>query len=344
MDVVTEQVTLPRFTREEVSAWFTAFSVSFMDPNEFCAIVFNLRDNYQDPGLMDPDERALKESGAIMLWGILEDISQHPSHRHRQDARNIIEEVEARERDDDESLLIPDPLPRPYIGDDRRTTPRRLRPDQELSPENIAMRLPRRLPDDDLPLPFLWGVRPFTAPPPEEYEYNDGLADYVAGDIGVAEIDAARIEASLDASVYGEIDPGLLPYKYMDDPAEDVLNMPDDCPFITAPTPPHNERLLDQSSWPALNIYDERIVEGTGPIEASNYIYKMLAWARQRMAQPDTARSYCIIFRSNPRRYQVDTDDEISEEPPPTTEECKYECTVACCSPTEGGHLITNLY
>lgn len=324
MDIVTEQITLPRFTREEVSAWFTAFEVSFLDPNEFVGIMFDLRDNYE-AALMDPEERARQESGAIALWRILEDISQHPSHRHRQDARNIIEEVQARERNEDEALLIPDPLQRPYIDDDRRVPPYpRLRPDQELSPRNIEMRLPRRLPDDDLPVPFRWMARTSTAPPADEYEYNTELDDYLWNDLQGGAQFAAAIEADLNRD--GVLDPGLLPYKYMDDPAEDVINMPDDCPFITAPTPPHDERLLDQRLWPALNIYDERITVGSGSLEASSYIYKMLAWARQRMAQPATARSYCIIFRSNPRRYQVDTDDEISEEPPPTAEEGKYEC------------------
>lgn len=341
-DVPTEQVTLPHFTREEVSAWFTSYGVSFVDPNEFCAIMLNLRENNEDPAPLDPDpddlEDDFQESGAVELWSILRDISQHPSHRHRQDARNIIEEVEARERGEDESLLIPDPLQRPYMGDDRLFPPYPgPRPNQMLSLENIELGLPRRLPDDDLPIPFIWARRVTTGPPAEEFEYNDEMDRYLWDDLVGSRAYAAEVEGFLSAP--GALDPGLLPYRYMDDPAEDVLNMPEDCPFITAPLPPHDETLLNQSLWPALEIYDERTVTGSRPLEASNYIYKMLAWARQRMAQPETARSYCIVFRGNPRRYQVDTDDEIADEPPPTTEEGKYEYIPPRCPPGEGGKL-----
>lgn len=335
---------LPRFTREEVTAWFREFDVSFVDPQGFCDLVTDMRENNNNLAELGLNERARQESGARVLWEILQDVAGHPSHRHRQDARNIIEEVEARERGENEGLLIPDPLPLPYLGADRLNPPYlRLRPDEEITIQDIQATLPRRLPDDDLPIPFIRVQRENAGPAPDpavDYEYNDDLGRWMP--IDMVEAEQMRIGTDAAINAFGSIeDRGLLPYKYVDDPAEDVLNMPDDCPFINAPTPPHNERLLDQETWPALEIYDERRGANLGPISATHYIYKILAWARLRMAQPETARAYCMVFRGNPRRFQMDTDDEILDEPPPTSEEGKEE-HIVCLFTHLGFHPSTN--
>lgn len=313
---------LPRFSREEVSAWFGNFGLSFTDPNLFTDIVFDMRNNHEELGALGLNERARQQSGIHAIQGILEDISGHPSHRHRQDARNILEEIEARERGDDESILIGDPLPAPYLEADRRYPPYpRVLPRDEQSAANIELRLPRRQPDDDIPVPYLRIPPTNLGPPPLDYPLNYQMGQWIPEDMVEADQMGIMIGAMLDGM--GTLDPGLLPYKYMDDPAEDVLLMPEDCPFIVAPVAPHDQSLLNQRLWPALEIYDERGQRGTGPLRPTSYIYKLLSWCRMRMAQPNVARSYCMIFRANPRRYQEETDDEISEEPPPTTEERK---------------------
>lgn len=344
MDMDPQQIMrLPRFTREEVTTWFREFDVSFVDPQGFCDLMTDMRENNNDLADLDLNERARQESGARALWGILQDVAEHPRHRHRQDARNIIEEVEAREQGEDEGLLIPDPLPLPYLGANRLNPPYpRLRPDQEMTIQNIVATLPRRLPDDDLPIPFIRVQRENTGPAPDPatgYEYNDDLGQWIPIDMVAAE--QLRIGTDAAINAFGSIeDRGLLPYKYVDDPAEDVLNMPDQCPFIDAPTPPHDERLLDQTTWPALEIYDDRTGETTlGPISATHYIYKILAWARLRMAQPETARAYCMVFRGNPRRFQMDTNDEILDEPPPTSEEGKEAYCLLLFPLGEGGGI-----
>lgn len=334
---MSARLRLPRFTREEVTAWFETFGVSFLDPNLFCDIVSEVRENHRELSHSGLNGEDLQRSGVREIWEILEDISRHPSHRHRRDARKIIREVEARERGEDESLLIPEPLPVPYDRPDRLHRPYpRPRPEDVLSLENIQRTLPSRLHEDDLPIPTLRIPQMRADPPPDDYSLNDQLSQWIPDNIAVAEPTRALIETALGAEA---LDPGLLPYKYADDPAEVVLNMPDDCPFIVAPTPPHDELLLDQRFWPGLEIQDNRKQGIRGILRADSYIYRILAWARMRMAQPNIARSYCLLFRADPRRYQEDTDEELSDEPPPTTEEGKWH-TVCCFFFSLRGHFV----
>lgn len=314
---------LPNYRRKEVAAWFENFNVSFRDPNDFVVKMVDLREDYrvldQDQTLT-PAEISYRKRGTDALWGILQDVSANDLHRHRVDARNIIDEVVARETTDDESLLIPEPVTRPYMGPDLRYPPYPpLDPADEQTMANIEARMPKRQPDDPIPQLIMRLPPLSTKPIPADPSYNDELLPYIPTNLAL--VQQVR-DIILQNQTTGFLDPGLLPYKYLDDPGEEVLDMPENCQFLTGPTAPTDPALLDIRYWPALEIYDERGGDNA-PLTPNNYIYKLFKWIRWTMAQPEIARKYCIIFRANPRRYGIGSPDELVDEEEPSSEESK---------------------
>lgn len=333
-DLPVPRLTLPNYTREDVNTWFELYDISFKDPNFICEKVCRLREGCEaianDPDLSEED-KIFEQSGAVALWGILRDIAAHPAHRHRIDAQNIIREVEAREAGEDPSFLLCRPQARPYAGPDQRYPPYPLlTPGLIINLENFERRMPKRKPNDPLPIPRIRPPPLMIDPPAPVVDVNDALFDFLHDDDSMVDRLREEICTTLDHMLLtgGQIQRPI----YRDDPDEDVLDLPEDIPFIMGPTAPHDPTLLDQKLWPPLEIYDMRLGDFQ-PLKPTNYIYKLLAWCRLMMARPDVARKYCIIFRANPRRYRDESfgelDGVLEEEDEPSTEERRNSLPVS---------------
>ncbi|KAG0136185.1 hypothetical protein HOY82DRAFT_536298 [Tuber indicum] len=256
-------------------------------------------------------------SNCDRLLGILREISLFPDHRHRRDAANIIDQVNARMRRGTVQRLVADPMRFPRNED----------PGVSLSPSAddplpvVQGTLPPdRPPGEPIPdvsvrriHPKIAGAGP--APPPRNQDLVDAGFRWIPDDEDF-------MIAMENLRSMGADDPGLHAPLLVDHPLEIVMEFWDDIPLITAPLPQVDPALQTATRTP-LTIYDTRAwSQGTrGAINADHYIYRLIDLCRTKLLHPSVAAKYAIVNRAHPSRYRAGSKDNIADEPPASINE-----------------------
>ncbi|KAG0136915.1 hypothetical protein HOY82DRAFT_620740 [Tuber indicum] len=294
-----------------INQWFTHYGFSFSNPEHIAAQLTQLKRSYKrrKPNL------ALT-GNCDRLLRILTEVSLLPNHRHRRDAANIIDQVNARLTRGTVETLVPDPVIfRPVEG--------------------FAS-----APSDNSPLPFVVGTLPpyrqpgapipdvstrrihrrYTRDAPAPPADNEGLADTVAarwiphsGGFTTAMANLRSMRAD---------NPGLHAPLLVDNPREIVMEFPEDIPLLTAPVP-HVDPTLQRAARSPLTIYDTRAGPPStrGALTPDHYIYNLVDLIRTKLLWPSVAGKYAIINRAHPSRYRIGSADNIADEPPASVNE-----------------------
>lgn len=314
--------------QESLNSIFRHYNISFRDPNHIVNILEQIiRDELGDTEFADEDDyydrvQAMSDAIAVALHDALEDIGRLDLHRHRVDAANILREVESRIfGGQPPNILIPTPREPAYEGPDAKvpdTTPQEV---EDGFRDLLLARADQLLwrPGNDFPQP--WEIPRAQLESSYLPSINDDALKLIAQNTAATRATRTAVRNMLSS---GEHPLVYRPPIYLDDPEEICLAMPEDCPFITAPTPISDRmaELLAQP-WPQIQIWDYRLGErkDIGRLSQNHYIYQLVSLVRDIVADPDVARAYAIIFRAYPARYSTSSNDEIANEPPPTAEE-----------------------
>ncbi|KAG0136184.1 hypothetical protein HOY82DRAFT_536297 [Tuber indicum] len=299
-------------SQDVINQWFTYYRFSFSNPEDIAVRLTQIKQRHQRrrPTRMLP-------GNCDRLLGILREISLFPNHRHRRDAANIVDQVNARMRRGAVQRLIPDPM----------RFQRRENPGDNLSPSADAplpvvmgTLPPDRQPGEPIPdvsvrriHPRIFGAAP--EPPPE----NEGLVN--AGFRWIPDDEDFMIAMENLRSMRAD-DPGLHAPLLVDNPREVVMEFSEDMPLITAPLPQLDPALQTATRTP-LTIYDTRTgSQGTrGAINADHYIYHLIDLCRTKLLHPSVAAKYAIVNRAHPSRYRTGSKDNIADEPPASINE-----------------------
>lgn len=305
----------------ELDAWFRTYNLTFQDPTRFVTVLTEISARtveLQRQG--QPMERATARSGYDAILRILREIETLPDHRHREDAANILVEVRRRRDGEPPLRLVSRPLnapppPRSQAVMDMDGTPRT--PFNE--DNDMDLRVPPYGPDSGLPVPWI-RPRENNLPPPEQSEIDLQVAYQLSEFFSQSRSVRDSIEGILLAGTNSR---GLDPPTYLDNPAELVLEMPENLRFLDDPIGEVDEALYDRTQWPKLDIFDLRRGSAAkyGPLQEADYIYQLFLLVREILCQPEIARKYVIVLRAYPTRYQNDTPEELVDEPVPTVEE-----------------------
>lgn len=304
----------------ELDTWFRTYNLTFQDPTRFATTlieIFNRTMELQMQG--QSAEQMLTQSGYYTIIRILREIEILPDHRHREDAANIIVEIDRRRNGEPPLRLISRPLnaPPPPRSQAQMDIDGTLR--DPLEDFEMDLRVPPYGPDSGLPVPWI-RPRENNLPPPEQTEINLQVAYRLSGSFTQTREARDSIEGILLAGTNGR---GLDPPTYLDNPAELVLQMPENLRFLDDPIGMVDDTLYEQTQWPKLDIFDLRrgSAANYGPLQESDYIYQFFLLAREILCLPEIARKYVIVLRAYPTRYQNDTPEELVDEPAPTVEE-----------------------
>lgn len=304
----------------ELDIWFRTYNLTFQDPTRFATTLSELFDGIMELERQGQSANQLfTQSGYNTILRILQEIEILPDHRHREDAANIIVEIGRRRNGEPPLRLISRPLnapppPRSQAQMDMDGTLRMPLEDSEMD-----LRVPPYGPDSGLPVPWI-RLRENNLPPPEQSEINLQVAYQLSQSFTLTSNARDSIENILLAGTNGR---GLDPPTYLDNPAELVLEMPENLRFLDDPIGVVDDALYDQTQWPKLDIFDLRrgSAANYGPLQESDYIYQFFLLVREILCLPEIARKYVIILRAYPTRYQNDTPEEFVDEPAPTVEE-----------------------
>lgn len=309
---------------------FAHFRLSFEDPN---FIVETMTDmiltHLGSPRFMNERQffHHVERSNCSQLWDLMQEIGALPLHRHRVDARNILAEVRSRvSTRNAPRTLIPRPMERDYEGPDR------LQPGEapEADAEALVAFYRRMVLEGATQLVWQAGDRLPTA---WEAEWTDDeQVTYVPpNNADALELIVQRSSRSRNArnAIFNILSanppPNLrTPPVFLDNPSEVCLQLPENCPFLNSPTPASARitRALAGQLY-ELEVWDNRLGEiaDIGPLSRNHYIHRLVSLVRDVVRQPDVARAYAIIFRADPTRYGVNSNDELADEPPPTDRE-----------------------
>lgn len=306
----------------ELDTWFGLYHVSFQDPTRFATVLVDIFHRATHAAAeIQGETRAeiLVRSGYNTILRILREIEGLPDHRHRQDAGNILVEVNRRENGGAPLPLLsrplnPPPPPRSQAKIDADGTLR-----TPFDDSDVDSRMPPYGPDDGLPIPWI-RLRENNLPPPVQNEINLQVANQLSSTFAQTEDARQSIENILLA---GTSCRGLDPLMYLDNPAELVLEMPRHLQFLDDPIGRVDDALLERAQWPKLDIFDLRRGSAAkyGPLQESDYIYQFFTLVREILCQPEVARKYVIVLRGYPNRYQNDTPEEFVDEPAPSVDE-----------------------
>ncbi|KAG0126317.1 hypothetical protein HOY82DRAFT_542681 [Tuber indicum] len=298
-------------SQDVINQWFTYYGFSFSNPEYIAARLTELKRHHQSrrPRLAVP-------GNCDRILGIIAEVSLLPNHRHRRDAANIINQVNARLVRGTVETLVPDPA--------------RYEPIQGLA----------SAPSANTPLPFVAGTLPayrqpgapipdvstrrihrryiLSAPaPPAE---NDGLA-YAALVRWIPE--SADFMTAMDNLRSLRVDdPGLHAPLVVDNPREVVMEFPEDIPLLAAPVP-QIDPTLQRAARSPLTIYDTRAgpPNTRGALTMDHYIYYLIDLIRTKLLEPSVAAKYAIVNRAHPSRYRLGSTDNIADEPPASVNE-----------------------
>lgn len=304
----------------ELDTWFRTYNLTFRDPTRFATRLAELFDRVavlRRQGRVADD--LIARSGCDTLYRILREIEALPDHRHREDAANILVEVDRRRGGELPRVLVSRPLnaPPPPRSQDQvdmdgveRAPP---------TDADIEARMPPYGPDAELPVPWI-RVRENNLLPPAQSRTNLQVASQLSGYYTQTESARISIENILTAGTNGR---GLDPPTFLDNPGELVLEMPENLQFLDDPIGGVNEALYERTQWPKLDIFDLRRGSAAryGPLQEADYIYQFFLLVREILCQPEIARKYVMVLRAYPSRYQDNTPEEFVDEPVPTVDE-----------------------
>lgn len=306
----------------ELDTWFRLYGISFQNPTRFATVLADIFHRATAAAAQIQGEtraEILVRSGYSTILRILREVEGLPDHRHRQDAGNILVEVNRRENGGAPLPLLPRPLnpPPPPRSQAKMDTDGTLR--TPFDDSDVDSKMPPYGPDDGLPIPWI-RLRENNLPPPAQGETNLQVANQLSSTFAQTEDARNSIESILLAGTNGH---GLDPPMYLDNPAELVLEMPRDLQFLNDPIGRVDDALFEQAQWPKLDIFDLRrgSAANYGPLQESDYIYQFFTLVREILCQPEIARKYVIVLRGYPSRYQNDTREEFVDEPAPTVDE-----------------------
>lgn len=304
----------------ELDTWFRTYNLTFQNPTGFATTLSGMFDRIMDLQRQgQPVELISAQYGYNTIFQILQEIEALPDHRHREDAANIIVEIGRRRNGEPPLGLISRPLnaPPPPRSQAQMDMDGILR--APLEDFEMDLRVPPYGPDSGLPVPWI-RLRENNLTPPEQSEINLQMAYQLSESFTQTTSARDSIENILLAGTNGR---GLDPPTYLDNPAELVLEMPENLRFLDDPIGMVDDTLYEQTQWPKLDIFDLRrgSAANYGPLQESDYIYQFFLLAREILCLPEIARKYVIVLRAYPTRYQNDTPEELVDEPAPTVEE-----------------------
>ncbi|KAG0136186.1 hypothetical protein HOY82DRAFT_599366 [Tuber indicum] len=299
-------------SQEVINQWFSHYSFSFSNPEDIAVRLTQIKQRHQRrrPARMLP-------GNCDRLLGILREISESPIHRHRRDAANIIDQVNARTRRGTVERIVPDPMRyvsaghhgyglSPAADDPLPVVSGTLPPDRppgEPIPDVSVRRIHRRIA----------GAAP--APPPDNQDLVDERFRWIPDDEDF-------MIAMENLRSMGADDPGLHAPLLVDHPLEIVMEFSEDIPLLTAPLPQVDPALQTATRTP-LTIYDTRAWSqgARGAINEDHYIYHLIDLCRTKLLHPSVAAKYAIVNRAHPSRYRTGSTDNIADEPPASTNE-----------------------
>ncbi|KAG0136187.1 hypothetical protein HOY82DRAFT_625816 [Tuber indicum] len=299
-------------SQDVINQWFTHYSFSFSNPEDIAVRLTQIKKRHKR---RRPNQ--ILPGNCDRLLGILREISLFPNHRHRRDAANIIDQVNARMRRGTVERLIPEPMGFPSTGN----------PGDGHSPaaHDILAVLTGNLPPDRPPgepipdvsarriYPTIAGAAP--ASPPDNQVLVDAGFRWIPDDedfmIAMENLRSMRAD-----------DPGLHAPLLVDNPREIVMEFSENIPLITAPLPQVDPALQTATRTP-LTIYDTRAWSqgARGAINEDHYIYHLIDLCRTKLLHPSVAAKYAIVNRAHPSRYRTGSTDNIADEPPASTNE-----------------------
>lgn len=322
------------FRRDEINELFYVHGLSFADPNQFVALLVHMRLDSEAGG------RALAATSHDRIIEIVQEIARGAGqHRHWIDAGNILQEYERRVQRLEAIRLVPDPRRVDYdyvapktlkVFKKNQERIRDVDPMSDEEGEDSQVILPPML-DKYLPLPRVRFYPQFDG----DRSWSTLNPEFVNNETAVRWLEKFTANAAARAAVLDILgargnDRGLdPPLITRDDPLEVVLRLPERMPLIDGATPATNQAKQNEANWPLVEVYDSRAVGGSRVLSKrllqTNYITGFVAAVRRMVTNPEVAKKYAVIFRAHPSRYQDNTQEELIDEGPPTTEEGQPE-------------------
>jgi len=302
---------------------FKAFKLSFRKPNGITTSLTAMKRTFSQASQPPASSSLSKEEWNAAkditrnIWGFLEEISSLRTHRHRVDARNILEEVRNRIRGLPAAIVESCPQFLPYMGP--VSPPHSLPEVSSLTPEELEGIKGERLA----------GQETFPVPEGSPGEFIDGEKDNLpGGNTALSQLIMAEPLGAPDVletlRKMGAANPGPPAPAYLDDPVESLIYYSGNFPLLVGPRPRISvppETVIRPS------VYDLRNCSETHEPQLENpnsYISKLVHRVQDTVLQPEVIFKYAIITRATRGRFQDPSPDDVEKEPPATEEEVAH--------------------
>lgn len=317
--------------QELLNKTFKVFRLSFHKPNRITIsltamkMIFSQKSQPASSTLSQEEWNAARDITRD-LWGILEEISELRTHRHRVDARNIMVEVQNRLQGLPATIVEPCPQFLPYPGPMPSSSSNGLQKASSLTLEEL----------EGIKAERLTGQARFPVPESSQPKFIDRENDDLpAENTALSQLIMAQPRKGPDAletlRKMGAANPGSPAPVYLDDPIESLIYYSSNFPLLVGP---HPHILVPPETVVRPTVYDLRKSPRThGPRQQESpdsYIFKLVCRVQDTVLQPEVIFKYAIITRATRDRFQDvpstndDDDDDIENEPPATEEEVTY--------------------
>ena len=317
--------------QELLNKTFKTFRLSFHKPNRITISLTAMKMIFSQTSQPASNTLSQEEWNAARditrdLWGILEEISELRTHRHRVDARNIMVEVQNRLQGLPATIVVPCPQFPPYP----RSMPSSngLQKASSLTLEELeGIKAERLTGQARFPVPEEGSQPKFI-----DRGENDDLP---AENTALSQLIMAQPRKGPDAletlRKMGAANPGSPAPAYLDDPIESLIYYSSNFPLLVGPYP---RIFVPPETVVRPTVYDLRKSPRTHdeqrqPESPDSYIFKLVCRVQDTVLQPEVIFKYAIITRATRDRFQEDSstddnDDNIENEPPATEEEVTY--------------------
>ena len=315
--------------QELLNKTFKTFRLSFHKPNRITISLTAMKMIFSQTSQPASSTLSQEEWNAARditrdLWGILEEISELRTHRHRVDARNIMVEVQNRLQGLPATIVVPCPQFLPYPVP-MPSSSNGLQKASSLTLEELeGIKAERLTGQARFPVPEEGSQPKFI-----DRENDDDLP---AENTALSQLIMAQPRKGPDAletlRKMGAANPGSPAPAYLDDPVESLIYYSSNFPLLVGPYP---RIFVPPETVVRPTVYDLRKSPRTHdeqrqPESPDSYIFKLVCRVQDTVLQPEVIFKYAIITRATRDRFQEDssTNDDIENEPPATEEEVTY--------------------
>jgi len=306
---------------------FKAFRLSFSKPNRIAISltamksIFSQTSQPPSPSTLSQEEWNAAKDITRNLWGFLEEISELETHRHRVDARNIMEEVQNRMLGLPATIVEPCPQFLPYIGP--------ISPSHSSSSDASSSPTPEEL--EGIKGERFAGQATFPVPEGNPRKFIDGENDNLPAENTA--LSQLIMEQSGSAPgvletlrKMGAANPGPPAPAYLDDPVESLIYYSGNFPLLQGPYP---QISVPSETIVRPEVYDlrKKCCETQHEPRLANpdsYICKLVHRVQDTVLRPEVIFKYAIITRATRGRFLDPSTDDVENEPPATEEEVAY--------------------